>query len=92
VFTGENVIALRQWATAVPALALLLIFTWSAPNTQQLMRRYRPTVDQIYWDTRAAGAGLIWRPKLGWAIVTAIMAVTGIAYLSRATEFLYFQF
>ena len=74
-------------------LALLPI-VWLLPNSQELMRRYRPALLHSGFSfTRPAFlARLVWRPSLGWAVATAAIAAFGVISLSRYSEFIYFQF
>ena len=69
-------------------LLICALITWLAPNTQQLMRGYRPAlgVDD------GARAGLRWRPAWGWLAATAALATFGILSLNALSEFIYFQF
>lgn len=66
----------------------LLGIAWLMPNTQQLMARYAPALETV----TAAPGGPIWRPNLGWAVVTGICAATAMLHLTQVSEFLYFQF
>ncbi len=74
----------------------LLVFCLLAPNSNAIMADYhRP----IAWRPReegghepAAPKWLRWRPTLPLAVITAAMFVVSVLLLSRANEFLYFQF
>ncbi|GAB6051314.1 MBOAT family protein [Magnetospira thiophila] len=81
------------WVVSLLALALV------APNTSQLMRRYRPTVN--FYPRPQEDAiqplghwmlSLAWRPSWRWALGIALLAGCGILALSSVSEFLYFQF
>jgi len=73
-------------------LALLLI-VWIAPNTQQLMHRFRPAFEIYRGEIVAPRPGwLAWRPSLVWALVTVGMSVAVLTHMGRVSEFLYFQF
>jgi alginate O-acetyltransferase complex protein AlgI len=68
-------------------LAALLLLTWLAPNTQQLMRGFAPTLGEI------GGAGrLTWKPSFGWAVAIAALTALPLLHLNRVSEFLYYQF
>lgn len=79
----------------VSALMLLAIF---APNTQELMRRYRPALIMVHDDDApdqrpvARGLALAWRPTPYALSLVAIVFAGGILALPQVSEFLYFQF
>ena len=79
---------------ALRAIALLLFVVWFAPNTSQIMRRYRPHVG-VYAGRGAGPAGwLLWRPTPAWGVLYGVLlsaAVTAALY-AETSEFLYFQF
>jgi D-alanyl-lipoteichoic acid acyltransferase DltB (MBOAT superfamily) len=77
----------------------LLTIVLVAPNTIQLTRVYRPTVNRFV-DERGYAVqplrrhmlALRWRPNVIWAATVSVMAAMGILGLSGVSEFLYFQF
>ncbi|MBY6242531.1 MBOAT family protein [Methylosinus sp. Sm6] len=76
---------------ALAAAAALLLACAVLPNTQQIMRRYEPTV--------GAAPAPIWRqipiafsPSLGWAAFLGLGAVAVELFSWQTSEFLYFQF
>jgi alginate O-acetyltransferase complex protein AlgI len=73
-------------------LVLLLFVVW-LPNTQQIMRRYKPAL-QIYKNEikRMDYLWLEWRPLGLWAIFYSLVFMFAMFNLSSASEFLYFQF
>lgn len=77
------------WIAGLVSVVLL------CPNTIELLAGYEPALG-IYKRarTRAAGAieALQWRPWLGWAVATSVLAAISIAHLSGGSEFLYWQF
>jgi alginate O-acetyltransferase complex protein AlgI len=68
--------------------ALFVIAVW-APNTQQIVGRYRSALD---FDPAEAARRLAWRPTAGWAVATGAVAAAGALALTQISEFLYFQF
>ena len=60
------------------------------PNTQQLMRHYRPVYEKSI--SYASVSKLYWRPTIGWSIIMAMLFFYSVLGLSRISEFLYFQF
>jgi D-alanyl-lipoteichoic acid acyltransferase DltB (MBOAT superfamily) len=80
---GSRFVLTWIWTFALLVIALLL------PNSQELMRHYRPGLD---FDAAHVRARLTWRPAPVWALAVAILAAAGLLSLSQATEFLYYQF
>ena len=76
----------------VAGLVSVVLF---CPNTLQLLAGYEPALG-IYKRARTGAAGAIqalqWRPWLGWAVATSVLAAISIAQLSGGSEFLYWQF
>ena len=72
-------------------LAALFVVIWACPNTQQIMGRYRPAFD-IYRHENGRRRPWQWRAAPRWAFLTAAMAIVCTLFLSRLSEFLYFQF
>ena len=69
-------------------VAVLLPIVFLAPNTQQILYRFRPALDQRADDTAALG----WSPDMRWGIVMAVVLAAGLLSLAHPGEFLYFQF
>lgn len=78
----------------VMLIFLLLICVWCFPNTQQFMARYKPCIYTYKGDNQPLKwRWMYWRPTILWAGVMAIIALICISgFLSKASEFLYFQF
>lgn len=74
---------LTQWASVAGAALIAFAF----PNTQELMRRYRPGLGQPVRRARFE-----WRPTVMWAICLGLLFGVAFLSLSRPSEFLYFQF
>ena len=75
-----------------PQLRWLLgcaLVVWLAPNTQQIMRSFRPALgiepDHVdhWW---------LWRPTKLWLAASVIVAVLAVLSLTEVSEFIYFQF
>lgn len=65
-----------------------------APNTQQLLGRYRPVLDWARWrDVAPPVIKLTWRPTLLWAIWSGAVLFFAAAFILRGqSEFIYFNF
>lgn len=84
--------SLRGRDDVIHLLALLGV-VWFAPNTQQIMADWQPAYEKISEESRAARpAWLGWQPSTRWAVTMSFVTVIAILELSRASEFLYFQF
>jgi D-alanyl-lipoteichoic acid acyltransferase DltB (MBOAT superfamily) len=72
-------------------LLLLLLFAISVllPNTQQLLRQYRPALDQ---QSDSPTQVLLWRPTVYWAIACGSMFALALNRIGGYSEFLYFNF
>lgn len=73
---------------------ILLLVTWFAPNTQEITGYIEPA--GAYSTDK--GRNLMhyqnskWQPTLCWAILTGGVFALAIMFLSRISEFIYFQF
>lgn len=75
-------------------LAACAAAAWFMPNTQEIMSRFQPCVEQ-YLSGRPAGrlqAVMTWRPGAAMALLAAAVLVLIVVNLGNNTEFLYFQF
>jgi len=94
VMLGEHVPnRLASWSDGFKFIFMLLLIAWAAPNTQQIMRDFDPAFDTY------RGAPAIHFPAFprfsispGWAVIIALLFVYAVGSLTRASEFLYFQF
>ena len=70
-------------------LVSLYAIVWLFPNTQQIMRRYHPVLEDV--DPPYL-FGLTWRLNRRSSLAIGLAAAAGILMLGGTTEFLYFQF
>ncbi len=87
-------------------LAAGLAIVWFMPNSLQIMRRYRPAIDPSrVASSRSSSIGILgagslwkngviitWRPTVGWALFSGLVAGAAIIGISKISPFLYFQF
>ena len=73
-------------------IVALLAFVWLLPNTAQLVREDQPypVILKEGWLPRMPWQR--WRMTPGWACVTAVLLAAAVLSLSRAGEFLYYNF
>jgi D-alanyl-lipoteichoic acid acyltransferase DltB (MBOAT superfamily) len=79
----------RDFAMTFVWVAALLPIVFLAPNTQQIMQRFRPALDHI--DT-ATATRLAWHSSPRWMLAMSVVLALGLLSLTRPSEFLYFQF
>ncbi len=86
-----------RWSTALLWVGCGLAIVWGCPNTQEIMGRVQPALDyrcrpgRETWRARWFSA-LQWRPHWSYALAGAVLFGVALSALSRAEEFLYFQF
>jgi D-alanyl-lipoteichoic acid acyltransferase DltB (MBOAT superfamily) len=88
-FSGKKHIFLSI-KEGVILLSISILIAIFMPNTQQIMEGYNPVLRDIYKSPK--GKFYTWRPTVAYAIIISLVFVFIISYLSRVTEFLYFQF
>ncbi len=83
-----------HWDRGFTYVTLGLLAVWFAPNTQQIMARYRPSLpfDRALAEEPVPGFTIRWRRTVRWAYLTSAIACVGFLYLGHITEFLYFRF
>ena len=83
-----------RWSSSYGYILAGLLIVWLAPNTQEIMARYAPSLpfDRRLKDAPMPGFVARWRLDLPWAYATAAVACAGLLWLGRITEFLYFRF
>lgn len=75
------------------SVAVIAIIAF-APNTQQLMSRYRPVLGWAHWRKVAPPVlRLTWRPTAIWAIWSGAVLYFAMVFIMRGqSEFIYFNF
>jgi hypothetical protein len=74
-------------------LSLLFCIALFGPSTQQIMIRHRPAFE-IYREEikEHKFKWLQWEPNRLTGILIGLIAIMAIMYITRTSEFLYFQF
>ncbi|PSB15921.1 membrane-bound O-acyltransferase family protein [filamentous cyanobacterium CCP2] len=82
-------------------IALLLLFVWFMPNTQEIFSEHQPILNYKKVKQRI---GMLkqpnndkkrvvqWQPNQGWAILCAGLTAIALLHLTRVSQFLYFEF
>lgn len=84
---------LASWQDALMLLLVASSVAFLAPNTQQLLIRYRPAFE-TYRDeiTKYRNGWLEWSPSVRYGIATALLLLYALGDLTDELEFLYYQF
>ena len=69
-----------------------LFIVWFLPNTQQILRRFKPALDLTQWDEAPTPTLFLWKPSLPWALGLCALFFLSLVYLQQPSTFLYFQF
>ena len=84
---------LAPWDRGLPWIVGLLAVALLAPNSVQLMRRFRPALVPRALDLdQSAWRWPVWRPSLIHAFIAAVLLVWSLSWMTSVSEFLYFQF
>ena len=71
----------------------LLLIAIVFPNTQQIMRRYRPAFETYHGEIpRLRWRWLEWRPTMTWNLFCIFLLLLSVLNMTGYSEFLYFQF
>ncbi|NKB20780.1 MAG: MBOAT family protein [Alphaproteobacteria bacterium] len=82
-----SVMPLFGGGTQVVITALLMVFVWTLPNTQELMKYVEPIVTS---PSRVARTRLRISPS--WGLLLGVVAALGLCGTFSVSEFIYFQF
>lgn len=73
-------------------VVMLLILTWTAPNTQQIFGYVGPESLNKNYESQLRQTRWTWHPTLLWALWLAGLLTLSLTMLTRVSEFIYFQF
>ena len=76
-------------------ITVLALIAWFAPNTQQIMARYRPVLEHRAIDAMALRTRwLLWRPTYAWSAAMALLSAAALVtlWIGSNADFIYFQF
>jgi alginate O-acetyltransferase complex protein AlgI len=88
--TAPDPLGIRS-AEGIFRVLLGLAIVWAAPNTQQILGTFAPTLEQPA-PLKGKWQVLHWRPTIGWAIAVGAVLWIILMSLRKPTTFLYFQF
>jgi D-alanyl-lipoteichoic acid acyltransferase DltB (MBOAT superfamily) len=69
-----------------------MAIVWGLPNTQQILTRFKPSLQKTAWDQTNVPKPLIWSPSMGWAVGVGVLFFLVLVELQEPSTFLYFQF
>jgi alginate O-acetyltransferase complex protein AlgI len=73
-------------------IACLLLIAWTAPNTQQFMRKQMNSQYYNISEPRSVFRRLLWQPSFASAALIAFVTAITIISLWQPSEFIYYQF
>ncbi len=76
----------------IATLGLLMFAVLALPNAVQLTAGSFAPINMGAVPAVRIPKMLEWKPNLGWAVIISVMLVASLLYLTRVSEFLYFQF
>lgn len=81
------------WGEGVKLMLILLFIAFFLPNTQQIMRDYKPAL-QVYDHDLCVQrfTWVFWKPTLVHTLTISCVFYYSISHLTKVTEFLYFNF
>jgi D-alanyl-lipoteichoic acid acyltransferase DltB (MBOAT superfamily) len=78
----------NNWIVVVAMLAVVFFL----PNSLRVTALGRPALGILPPPRQEQNNPILWRPNFFWAVFLAAIAVASIMYLSKASEFIYYQF
>jgi alginate O-acetyltransferase complex protein AlgI len=77
---------------SVWVIAALLVIVFLAPNTQEVMARWRPTLEPTPEMSGMIGRYATWMPTILWALIVGMAVGLCIQKFGQTSQFLYYQF
>ena len=73
-------------------IAAGLVIIWFLPNTQQILARFKPSLQQAAWNQAGVPKLFRWMPSTRWAVAAGVLLFFVLVELQQPSTFLYFQF
>ncbi len=77
---------------SVVVVILGFAVVWFFPNTQQILSRFKPSLDESAWRPESVWARFLWSPDVGWGLALGAVFFAVLAEIQNPSSFLYFQF
>jgi alginate O-acetyltransferase complex protein AlgI len=69
-----------------------LAIVWLLPNTQEILSRFKPSLDESAWNSSSVPRRFLWFPGTGWALALGSLFFIVLFQMQDPSTFLYFQF
>ena len=92
---GSNPAALYRGENAAHTMlkvAVGLVIVWFLPNTQEILRRFKPSLQAALIEQERENRWLQWSPNIAWALTLGCIFFFSLVSLQDPSTFLYFQF
>ncbi len=69
-------------------ISIGLLIVWLTPNSQQIMANFKPALMM----PEEVSTRWLWHTSWAWLVVSVVTAVSAMLFISKMSEFIYFQF
>ncbi len=86
---------LTSYHPAITALLPIVVgfsIVWLFPNTQQILARFKPSLELTPSDIQEGKLRFFWQPSLAWSTALGLFFFAVLVKMENPTSFLYFQF
>ena len=73
-------------------LAAGFFIVWALPNTQQILSRFKPSLQLSPSDRQPGWLNVSWQPSLSWSLAVGGVLLFTLIKMQNPSTFLYFQF
>ena len=73
-------------------IALAFFIVWAMPNTQQILARFKPSLELAPSDREPGRFHWLWLPTPAWGLALGALFLAVLIKMENPTTFLYFQF
>jgi hypothetical protein len=92
VVPASPMLATHLFAANCKWLPLGFFIVWFLPNTQQILKNFKPSLALAPSDLKPAVINVLWRPSAGWAVALSFALMMSLVHFMDPSTFLYFQF
>jgi len=95
MFTPHRSVTVLTLVSPARSLLLILIgliIVWFLPNTQQILSRFQPSLQESAWDSSKVPKQLLWAPNTVWGLSLGVLFFIVLFQMQDPSTFLYFQF
>jgi alginate O-acetyltransferase complex protein AlgI len=73
-------------------IAFGFAIVWFLPNTQQILSRYKPSLEKSAWQQPGVPRRMLWCPDIAWGLALGVLFFCVLVEIQNPSTFLYFQF